>query len=297
VAYPQAGSQSICDRYSKALMVTNRVLLDKIVNGTVGALVANGAITKKYFDGTKPAGSTNFLTNPVALAALKGSLANFFWGPLGCTDRPARNYTGGSMKAVHSAMGISTAEFNFFETALLGVLKKAGVAQNDLNSVQAVLETTRSSIVAAPTTQSICDKYTAPPMTNAQLLKALMLGIVGQVTARGAPTLKYFDGTKPRGSTNFTSPANSAALSALVDSLVNFFWAPLGCSDQPPRVYSGSTMKIVHASMGINLTEFNFFVAAVAKVMLTNGVSNADSATITGVLNSFQRDIVTGRGN
>jgi len=294
VADLNGGSQSICDRYSTALKVSNTILLQTVVNGTVAALVAPSAPTKKYFDGTKPAGSTNFLTNQAALSALSKSLVNFFWGPLGCTDKPGRNYTGGSMAAVHAAMGINDLEFDFFENALLGVLTKAGVVKADVKAVKTVLESTRRAIVTTASKKSICDKYSkALGVPNKALLTTLVNAIVGKLVAPSSLVLKYFDGTKPAGSTNFTDPRNSALLSALVKSLSAFFWTPLGCSDQPPLVYQGGSMSAVHKSMRISGLEFDFFVTAAAKALTDSGVTSDDLTVIAGVLNGLKGQIVT----
>jgi phage tail tube protein FII len=296
VADPNAGSQSICDRYSALLRVSNTILLQTVVNGTVAAIVVPSAPTKKYFDGTKPPGSTNFLANQVALSALTKSLVNFFWGPLGCTDKPVRNYTGGSMAAVHGAMGINDLEFDFFENALLGVLTKAGVTRPDVKSVKTVLESTRRAIVTTQSKKSICDKYSkALGVPNKALLTTLVNAIVGKLVAPSSIVLKYFDGTKPAGSTNFTDPRNAASLAALVKSLSAFFWVPLGCSDQPPLVYQGGAMGPVHKAMGINGLEFDFFVTAAGKALTDAGVTSDDLKVIAGVLNSLKGQIVNGQ--
>jgi len=204
------------------------------------------------------------------------------------------------MKAVHAAMGINDAEFTFFENALLTVLLKAGVTRPDVTAVKGVLETTRSAIVTAvapPTGNvSICNKYSkALGVTNKALLQSLVTAIVGNLVAPTSIVKKYFDGTKPKGSTNFTDPANGALLKALVNSLMAFFYAPLGCTDQPPLKYAGGDMKTVHKSMGISLVEFQAFVAGAGNALTNAGVSAADLKTVAGVLNSFQRSIVKPR--
>jgi len=290
-AEQHGGSGSICDRYSAALGVSNADLLGTVVDGTI-AIVAGPGPTKKYFDGTKPPGSTNYLTNAAALSALRTSLINFFWRPLGCTDRPIRNYTGGAMGPVHAAMGISDTEFTFFENALLNVLIRAGVSPADVTTVKGVLETTRAAIVTK--SASICDKYSAAlQVSNNALLSSLVSSIIANLIAPGTPTLKYFDGTKPQGSVNFTAPVNAPSLKALKQSLIAFFWAPLGCSDKPAPVYMGSTMRAVHKNMGINSREFQFFVSAAGSALTAAGVSNDDLTTVANLLTSFQTQIVT----
>jgi len=288
-------SNSICDRYSRALRITNVQLVSTVVNGTVAAVVVSHAPTKKYFDGRQPPGSLNFLDpkNAAALNRLKNSLINFFWGPLGCTDKPARNYTGGAMGPVHAAMGINDGDFTYFVNALIGVMTKAGVTAADTKVVRSVLESTRKDIVTAKA-QSICDKYSvALKMTNTQLVTFVVGETVKLLVAPGAITKKYFDGTKPAGSVNFLDPKNAAALSALSTSLVNFFWAPLGCSLEPPRAYTGGTMKAVHGNMGINNAEMTFFKSSLAQVLTKAGAAPADVMAVSGVIEGLRSQIVT----
>jgi len=289
-------TNSICDRYSRALRISNVQLLNTVVNGTVLGLVAPNAPTRKYFDGRKPPGSLNFLDprNVGALIRLKNSLVKFFYGPLGCTDRPILNYTGGSMKGAHAAMGITSDDFTFFVDTLLGVLSKAGVTAADVKTVKSVLESTRGDIVTAQS-QSICDKYSkALGITNAQLLASVVSGTIKILVQAGAPTKKYFDGTKPAGSTNFLDAKNAALLASLSQSLINFFWTPLGCSlDQPPRTYVGGGMKAVHSGMGINNGEFTYFRDAVATVLTNSGVKPTDVAQVSAVVDTLRTAIVT----
>jgi len=291
VSWASAGnSNSICDRYSRALKVTNTQLLYAIVNGTVAGVVSPNAVTKKFFDGTKPAGSVNYLKNPVALNALKGSIVNFFWGPLGCTDMPGRKYTGQTMAAAHGSMGINDVEFDYFNSVLLGVLTKAGVTQNDVNAVKTVLESLRGAIVKS---DSICDKYSkALKLTNTQLVTTVVKGTIGLLVAADAPTKKYFDGTKPSGSVNYLDSGNAQLLQALTDSLVNFFWGPLGCSMDPVRRYTGGSMQAVHAAMKINDSEFSFFRDAVGQVLTNAGAEQKDVAAVKGVIDTLRSQIV-----
>jgi len=292
LAFPHGNSNSICDRYSRALKITNVQLVTSVVNGTVAGLVAPHAPTKKYFDGRKPPGSVNFLTNALALNRLKNSLVNYFYGPLGCTDKPFRNYTGGTMAAVHGMMGINNDEFNFFVNTLSGVLMKAGVSSVDVSTVRKLLGSTRAAIVTA-TSVSICDKYSqALKVTNTQLVTSVVSGTIKLLVASTAPTKKYFDGTKPPGSKNFLDPKNAASLAALTSSLVDFFWKPLGCTMDGPRTYMGGTMSDVHSSMGINNAEMTFFKNAVAQVLTKAGVSAGDVMAVSAVVESLRAQIV-----
>jgi len=201
-----------------------------------------------------------------------------------------RKYTGGSMAAVHSRMGINNNEFDFFVTVLLGVLTKSGVTAADVATVKNVLESTRGSIVASP---SICDKYSnALKISNTALVTTVVKGAIARLVAADAPTKKYFDGTKPSGSINFLDAANAQLLQSLTDSLINFFWGPLGCTMDPVRRYTGGAMNAVHAAMGINDAEFTFFRDAIAGVLTGAGVTDADVKTVNGVVESLRSQIV-----
>jgi len=148
-----APGASICDKYSGT--GSNAALLATVVDGVVGKLVATGAITKPYFDGTKPAGSTNFLdpNNSAKLAALKQSIVNFLYAPLGCSkDSPALVYSGAPLDSVHHPRGISQAEEDFFVQSVHDVLTGAGVTTADADAVSAVVHTLDSQIVSGPTT-------------------------------------------------------------------------------------------------------------------------------------------------
>jgi len=149
---------SICDFYSTAKNLSNNALVSAVVSGTVGA--ALGSPLKQFFDGTTPAGSTNFTNaaNSGKLTTLEFNLVQFFGGALGCTDGTITPYTGPSMQIVHQNMPITLTYFQTFCSALLGVMGGFGVSQSDLNAVNATLQTTLPAIcnqagcVAATTT-------------------------------------------------------------------------------------------------------------------------------------------------
>jgi len=83
--------------------------------------------------------------------------------------------------------------------------------------------------------QSLCTKYSQIlNLTNKQLVTAVVNGVVPKLVAANTPTKKFFDGTFPAGSTNFLAPSNAPALTALVDSLVQFFWS---CFRMCRRIY------------------------------------------------------------
>jgi len=141
--------------------------------------------------------------------------------------------------------------------------------------------------------ETICTKYSqALKITNKQLVSTVVNGVVPKVVAPGTPTKRYFDGTVPRGSLNYTSPANSGALTSLVDSLVKFFGGALGCKDGTIGAYTGPTMDKVHLPLGITDGAFNFFNQRVIEVMRGAGVVQADLTAVLSVLNSLRGQIV-----
>jgi len=143
-------SQTICDRYSEVLKVTNKMLMTNVVTGTFGKITAPSSPILKFFNGVQPPGSTDYLNkNKDALAGLVHGLVTFFGGALGCQDGTVSKYGGPSMRDVHKLMGIHNAEFNFFNIQLLEVLRSAGVSRPDRMAVDKVLNTTRTDIVTA----------------------------------------------------------------------------------------------------------------------------------------------------
>jgi len=120
-----------------------------LVSETVAKLVNTSTPTKEFFDGTTPAGSTNFLANPTAFNTLFNHLVEFFGssGALDCTDDSIPDYSGNAdMAAVHADMPIDNETFNFFNQQLYNVGQENGVEQTDLNSVAALLEGFRGTI-------------------------------------------------------------------------------------------------------------------------------------------------------
>ena len=142
---------SICDRYSAALKVSNQALVKAVVLGVFGAVTMDGAPTLKYFNGVKPPGSMNFLNpkNQAALDGLVNGLITFFGTALGCSDETIGPYGGPSMTNVHKRMRINENEFNFFNLQVLNVLRTSGVARADLITVSKLLNSTKSVIVSA----------------------------------------------------------------------------------------------------------------------------------------------------
>jgi len=139
---------SICDKYSNALKIKNVDLVTSVVTKTFGGITKPGTVTINFFNGVQPPGSTNFLTNSGALTRLVNGLVAFFGSALGCTDGSIGPYKGGSLRNVHSGMGVTNRAFNFFNFNVISVMKQAGVDPKDLTTVLGVLNSTRGDIVA-----------------------------------------------------------------------------------------------------------------------------------------------------
>jgi len=256
-------------------------------------IIQPNTITKKYFDGTKPSGSTNFLdpANSDALNALVGSLVQFFGAGLGCSDGTISPYTGPSMDKVHQPMGIQSAEFNAFNEAVISVLAGAGVSDIDQVAVRIVLNGFKNDIVAQ---NSICDRYSvALKLSNKALVQAVVLQAFSAITADSSPIKKYFDGRKPPGSLNYLNPKNKVSLDGLVHGLTTWFGQALGCSDDTIPPYGGPSLSQVHRSMSINENEFNFFNGGVINILRSKGVASKDLVAIARALNGTRNEIVT----
>jgi len=286
-----ANCATFCNKYSQALGLTNNKLVTTVVTGVVGKITAPGVPTLKYFDGTKPQGSLNYLDpkNADDLNALVGALVQFFGTALGCTDGTITPYTGPSMDKVHQPMGINKAESQFFNDQVIAVLAGAGVTQEDQTTARNLLGSLNKQIIS----QTICDRYSdALKVSNKALVTSVVTGVFGKITAPSTPTLKFFNGVQPPGSTDYLN-RNKDALPGLVNGLVTFFGQALGCHDGTIAKYGGPTMKQVHGPMGVNNLAFNFFNFQVIGVLRAAGVAPADLNAVHGLLNNTKADIVS----
>jgi len=282
---------NICDKYSKALKLTNQQLITAIVNGTVGKIVSAKSPIKVYFDGTKPPGSTNYLQDADALAGLIKSLVSFFGDALSCPDGTIAPYSGPKMDKVHQRLGISIHESTFFNDQVIAVLAGFGVEESDQVAVRITLNTLREAIVFQ---NSVCDRYARLlKVTDKDLVTQVVKGTVAKVTATGTPTRKYFDGTKPAGSLNFLDPANKRSLDGLLNGLINFFGVALSCNDGSLAPYFGPTLRNAHRIMGIDTNEFDFFNNQVIDVLRGAGVAKMDLTAVHKILNNTKSEIVT----
>jgi len=190
-------------------------------------------------------------------------------------------------------MDIGVLEFNTFCQSINGTLRRLGVSPADADAVTNVVLSFKNPICTIQGCMtSICDRYSIiTGLTNTQLVTFVVNATVNAVTAAGAPTLPYFDGTV---GTNFLLPANSALLTNLSNHLVQFFFIHLGCTIDPPMNYTGKTLQLAHQALCIPRAAFDFFNQALIGVLRGAGVVSVDLAAVLSLLNSTAGSIVMG---
>jgi len=201
----------------------------------------------------------------------------------------------------------------------------------DQQSVQAILETTRTLIVSSamgttgavgttgspPATTSgtpspppsttgnpfgtstFCSKYAAAlGLSQYNLVSAVVNATTVKLVTPPSPNKIYFDGTKPPGSTNFLDPNNAAQLVALQQGLVAFFgqMGVLGCNDPAFPAYTGPTdMKALHAPMMITQSDSDAFNQALVSTIQGFGVTNpTDIGAVNSLLAGQAPNIISG---
>eukprot|EP01125_Pyxidicula_operculata_P005547 TRINITY_DN1956_c1_g1_i2.p1 TRINITY_DN1956_c1_g1~~TRINITY_DN1956_c1_g1_i2.p1 ORF type:complete len:1275 (+),score=178.99 TRINITY_DN1956_c1_g1_i2:1243-5067(+) len=296
---------TLCEKYSKALSLSNYQLIEAVVNGTIARLVAADAPTKKYFDGSKPTGSTNYLTNTGALNNLRASLVAFFGqqGILGCSDYGFPLYKGRTLSKSHigdsstPSLRITGSDFNYFNDQIIFVLNASGVTPSDQASVKALLDSTYPQVVDEPS-MTFCDKYSKLlRLDSVTLLKTIVLDVVVAVTADNTPTKIYFDGTQPAGSTNYL--AGGAPLTNLINGLVAYFGQPsiFNCTSPTFPVYTRTqTLAQIHksaaSSMKITTEAALYFNSALYDVLASYGVAQPDLEFVRSFLASTLSSMV-----
>lgn len=286
-AAPKA--ETLCQKYSRITNKTQVKLMTDLVSAIVAAEVANPKI-KPFFDGTAPPNSINFLNNTAQFNRLAGGLISFFGAALGCIDPTFPRYTGPKdLQKVHQFMPLGGEEFKIFNDIFIQTLGASGVTAPDQAAIRALLDSFYDVIVQP---KAICPKY-AKVVTGGNQT-ALMYAIVqAVVTAElGEPTIKiYFDGTKPVGSKNIAGTPSLAQ--KLIDDLVAFFGAALGCRDATfPKFAGNGDMRDLHKFMGIDRKDFDKFNDIFITTLGTLGVDTFDRTTIRRVLDSFAPPIV-----
>jgi len=145
---------TICNRYSAALNITNVLLMNQIIvpleRSVFDVSASPGNDLAQYFNGTTPQNSRNFLDpkNKDLLGSLNDRFVAFFGEIYGCTqpDFP-RFYRTGNLRRMHQRMMLTDAQFNEFQAALGNVLTGLGVASTDVTTATTALEPFRSKIV------------------------------------------------------------------------------------------------------------------------------------------------------
>jgi hemoglobin len=284
-------SQTICTKYSRALRVTNKFLVELVVNTSVANIFNPTSGLRRYFDGTHPNQTINYTNNVPALNVLRVRLVTFFGAALGCEDGTIGPYQGRSMDDAHRRLSIDFFAHSQFNRIVVNVLAGAGVSKEDQKAVAQVLDSLRPSICLQSDCMSICNSYSIPTIAdNVDLVGAVVDGTVGK--ALGSANLKrFFDGTQPPFSTNYTS--DPVSFSILRNHLIEFFGAALGCSDRTIGIYNGRSLKDAHRGMGVGLASFKEFNNAVVSVMASAGVKLRDQQAVAGVLESTRCDICT----
>jgi len=149
-------------------------------------------------------------------------------------------------------------------------------------------------LLASGNAQSICTKYsTALNINNSALVTGLVLATFGNITAPASPLLHFFDGTIINfpGNMMIDFRVAGAPQATLVQHLVQFFGAALGCADGSIGTYAGATMPASHMFMNISNSQFNYFKAALGGVGAGNGVQPADLTAVNTVLETTRSGV------
>jgi len=230
----------------------------------------------------------------MAATILVSHLVEFFGQALGCNDTTIPVYTGVSMTLSHNFLAINHTQFVYFNQAVLGVMKGAGVVAADLAATNTVLETTRTGVCNDASCATICNRYSgALNLRNYDLVNTVVLGVFTNITTAGSPLISFFDGSTINfpGATKVNFIAAGASQTTLVAHLIQFFGAALGCSDGTIGTYAGANMTASHNFMIINNANFNYFNQAVLGVMRGAGVTAADLTSVLAVLETTRASI------
>lgn len=309
---PPVEDLSPCDQMAASVLAASgntlnnqKEMLEKVVLDlfTFGA-VTPPAPLKKYFDGTQPPGSTDFVGNQQAAGQLVAGLVKWFGTNLGCSDNSIDVYGPGeeqpNMKTVHQFMDITEPEFNAFNDKLVELLKNvggtgAGLNMDNADKVRAFLDLTAPDICAGcdgfkkPT---LCEKWAvALDISQVELVTTVVNGVAGKLFTDPL-TKPFFNGQVPCNSRDFVG--NLLNRAGLAKSLVAFFGSAgaLGCSAAAFPVYRGETdMELVHRNMPITPEVFQVFVDAFEEVALGAlqekvPTAAADVAAVVALLNS-----------
>jgi len=162
------------------------------------------------------------------------------------------------------------------------------------------------NVKAAAATNAALANFQSTNGTAANVLLTFIVDLFTAATKPGNSLKKYFDGTDPTGSTDFTAAANGAQLTSLAEGLTQFFGFALGCSDNSIPAYTSNSsvpnLKAIHQFMNISSDDFNAFNAAVI-ALLDNfhssgvGMSTSFNTFVLTFLNTTSTDICAGCNN
>jgi len=266
-------------------------LVETVVNNTVNNIAKQSSGIRRYFDGTHPNQTINYLTNTQALTLLKFRLVTFFGSALGCEDKTIAPYNGRSMEESHNRLSIDYFSFAQFNRIVIGVLAGAGVTATDQRNIATVLDSLRPNICIQPDCATLCNTYSTPTTSdNIDVIGAVVDGTVTRALS-SMNLRRFFNGTTPPGSVDFTK--DSISFSILRNHLIEFFGSALGCSDRTIGIYNGRSLKDAHRFMGINLNTFKEFNNAITSTLESLGVKQRDINAVAGVLDSTKCDICT----
>jgi truncated hemoglobin YjbI len=237
------------------------------VCGVYGAAVP--AVTGLIVDAaaTSPDFSADFAyvasRGPQAVDAFKTSLANFVSDAFGCTTGA---YTGPSMVAVHTGMGITSEEYDQFVGLIANVMTQAGVSNEYIGTCFAPaltneeLKTQFLTPTFPPCGVNVCEVYGGAVPT-------VVSGIV-DAAATDPMFAADFAGLVAR------EQATPGAVAAFKTSLTNFITDAFGCTT---GAYTGATMEAAHANQGITRAEYHDFVVRLSVgVLVSAQVPEAD---------------------
>lgn len=186
-----------------------------------------------------------------------------------------------AMGPAHAGLNIDSATFDNFVSIAAGVLKSAGVADADIQTIGGVLNGTKSAVVEAP-------------LSTATLYGRLggHAGIRTAINAIVAAELK--DQQIAPFFANVGQPGHPSA-DQIEECLTDQLGAAAGGPETYPTTANGwmcRDMTTAHTGLAISSTVFDNFVSIAAGVLKSAGVSDADIQTIGGVLNGTKGSIV-----
>jgi len=267
------------------------------VNAVLKNVTTAGNPDRRYFDGTYPKFipvSQNFLAGGTPLQALNSSLVSFFATALQCDQVPA--YKGGNMSEVHKNIYVNQEAFDYFVSVVLGVMKSAGVTDNDVGQTRVLLNGLAKDII--PTT--LCSQYNTygkPYTSENDFITKTYDIFAGLVTTPGTFTRRYFDGNTPPRSVNYT--LGGAPLTRHLTAVGLYFGSPgwASCLGSNFGPYTGSTdNRAIHLDMMVDSVAFdqwaNFHVQAFSQ---STGLPPSSPVLVNfnNTLYSFKSQIVT----